>query len=128
MNDTTILVELPVDRTKLGRISLTGPAGTAWGPAPCYAKSDDKQAATRGNPKRDPLQPFGDTPLGDYSCTAAHPAVTPHISRSYGPNGYVVLKAVGGEAKIAEKNGRFGLLIHGGDLNAKGALRPTFGS
>ena len=38
-----------------------------------------------------------------------------------------MLDPVSGQAKIPKQNGRFGLLIHGGDLNAAGKLRPTFG-
>ncbi|MEO8028214.1 MAG: hypothetical protein ABI823_17150 [Bryobacteraceae bacterium] len=127
MANPSILVELPADRSKLGRISLRDANGALWGPAACYGKADAQSASAHGNPQRDPLQPFGDTPLGSYACAIGRPAVTPRISRSYGPNGYVVLRAVSGPAKTAEQNGRFGLLIHGGDLNAAGKLRPTFG-
>jgi len=127
MTRTTILIELPADRSKLGQISLKNQDQLLWGPAACYGKADGQSAADHGNPTRDPLKPFGDTPLGTYACVIGHPAVTPKIAHSYGPNGYIVLSPVSGPAKIAEQNGRFGLLIHGGDLNAAGKLRPTFG-
>ncbi len=127
MTNTTILVELPGNRSKLGLISLKIGDEVLLGPVSCYGKADDQQAALHGNPARDPLKPFGDTPLGIYSCEVGNPVVTPKIAHSYGPNGYVVLTAISGQAKIAAKNGRFGILIHGGDLNGVGKLRPTFG-
>ena len=127
MTNTKILVELPPKRTKVGLISIRQDNRQIWGTAACYGKADDQSAAAHGNPLRDPLKPFGDTPLGVYNCVIGRPALTPKIVHSYGPNGYIVLQPVSGAAKLAEKNGRFGLLIHGGDLNAAGKLRPTFG-
>jgi hypothetical protein len=127
MTSTTIHVELPGNRTKLGLITLKNGIEVVWGPVSCYGKADDQQAALHGNPTRDPLKPFGDTPLGAYACEIGKPVVTPTIAHSYGPNGYVVLTPISGQAMIAAKNGRFGILIHGGVLNGAGKLRPTFG-
>lgn len=42
------------------------------------------------------------------------------------PPSWISLDPTGGDALSAERNGRFGLLIHGGRLR-DGALRPTFG-
>lgn len=124
----SILVELPADRTRLGRISLLDDkAVRRFGPAPCFGKADSAGAAEHGNPSRNPLLPWGDTPLGVYDATVARVTVTPEVERKYGPNGFLTLRPKGGDAKIAEANGRFGLLIHGGAPGPRGGLRPTFG-
>jgi lipoprotein-anchoring transpeptidase ErfK/SrfK len=49
------------------------------------------------------------------------------LERKYGPHGWITLNPVAGQALEAKRNGRFGLLIHGGAPGAGGALRPTFG-
>jgi lipoprotein-anchoring transpeptidase ErfK/SrfK len=56
------------------------------------------------------------------------PAVfAPEYLKKFGPNPFIVLDPTSGPALRAKQNGRHGLLIHGGDLNAQGKLRPTFG-
>lgn len=124
---TEILVILPADRSRLGRLLVEREGRTVFGPVPCYGRSDDRTARERGNPDRDPLKPFGDTPLGVYRCHLGAAAPAPALVRGYGPHGWVALDPVSGPALQAKKNGRFGLLIHGGDLNAAGKLRPTYG-
>jgi hypothetical protein len=124
---TEILVILPADRGRLGRLLVEREGRTVFGPAPCFGRSDDRMACARGNANRDPLKPFGDTPLGVYRCHLGAAAATPALVRSYGPHGWVALDPVSGPALQAKKNGRFGLLIHGGDRNAAGKLRPTYG-
>jgi hypothetical protein len=95
---------------------------------PVLGKSDNAAAARRGNPSRDPTRPFGDTPAGEYACAIGRPgAVTAELERKYGPHGWIALDPIAGQALQAKRNGRFGLLIHGGALNAKGRLRPTHG-
>lgn len=128
MTKATIDVQLPADRTGLGRLRLLDSSDAAvFGPIPAYGKADNAAARAHGNPTRDPLKPWGDTPLGVYRCTLATVAVTPTIERKYGPFGYIVLDPLSGPALVARQNGRFGLLIHAGALNAQGKLRPTFG-
>lgn len=121
----TIDVVLYRDRTKLGSVS--------WGPTAeeaceCYGKADNVQASIHGNKSRDPLRPFGDTPTGVYR---GHPVASAGQDqgtlRKYGPHGYISLDPISGDALQAKNNGRFGLLIHGGDPSTKGQLRPTFG-
>ena len=87
-------------------------------------------AKERGNESRDPLKPFGDIPTGEYGARVISAG-----SKKYGPHERIDLHiAVSGDAVIAlgEKTedgsgGRYGLLIHGGPLNAAGKLRPTYG-
>jgi len=121
-------VQLPRDRTQTGSLSVSDDAGTALaGPFDALGKADNAAAKARGNPTRDPTRSFGDTPTGGYRGFVNHLTRTPANDRTYGPQAIITLDPTSGQAKIAKTNGRFGLLIHGGDLNAAGRLRPTFG-
>jgi lipoprotein-anchoring transpeptidase ErfK/SrfK len=76
-------------------------------------KCKSNARVSTGNPTLNPYRFAGNTPTGDF----VSPGMTSTADwpqRSYGPCGAVRLKAVGGDALIAEKLGRTGLLIHGG--------------
>lgn len=123
-----ISVQLLKDRTQIGSLSVADDAGTALaGPFDAFGKADNAAAKARGNASRDPTRSFGDTPTGRYRGFVNNLARTPANDRTYGPQSIISLDPVSGQAKVAKTNGRFGLLIHGGDLNAAGKLRPTFG-
>lgn len=93
--------------------------------ARCLGKSDNAAAAAHGNPKRDQMLPFGDLPTGKYRGVFTGPG---QPKRTYGPHQRIHLVPEEGNAQIAvDNNGRYALQIHGGDLNAKGDLRPTHG-
>ncbi len=120
-----IFIELPAERSKVGRLILQDDQGNRiLGPFAALGKADDRAAKAKGNPDRDPSLPYGDTPLGSYTCHVQPPQQPTH---SYGPNGTIALIATGGDALTAKKNGRSGLLIHGGDPGANHSLRPTHG-
>jgi hypothetical protein len=121
-----IKIQLPADRTKYGTLTLESNTQTI-GPFECYGKADNASAAAKGNPTRDPTKSFGDTPTGRYRGFVNKIVSTPANDRTYGPQPVITLDPQSGQAKIAKENGRFGLLIHGGALNAAGRLRPTFG-
>jgi lipoprotein-anchoring transpeptidase ErfK/SrfK len=70
------------------------------------------------------LKPFGDIPTGEYT---GYVTVPGKPERSYGPYRRIALDPITGDAFEAKRNGRYGLMIHGGDLSSKGALRPTHG-
>jgi hypothetical protein len=61
-----IVVQLPADRTQKGTLSLVAADGATLlaGPFQTYGKADGQTAAANGNPTRNTLLPFGDTPLG----------------------------------------------------------------
>lgn len=125
-----ILIRLPTDRTKLGHLQLLNTDGTILVTADCLGKSDNAFAAAQGNPTRDPKRRGGDLPLGQYKCepTRFHEHVSEGDEHSYGPYGFVRLTPTAGDALIAATEGhRTGLLIHGGELNAAGAMRSTHG-
>ena len=94
-----IKIQLPKDRTQHGTLTLESNTQTL-GPFECYGKADNQSATAKGaSATRDPTKSFGAPPTGRY-------------------RGYV--------NKIAKENGRFGLLIHGGALNAAGtSASPT---
>lgn len=130
MPNLRIQIRLPEDRKKAGNLSLFVDGQLMAGPFNAVGKADGNTATARGNPERARLLQFGDTPLGGYAVGAllATGPETPYGERSYGPNGAVRLVPTSGEALEASQiGGRSGLLIHGGDLNAKGLLRPTNG-
>src|SRR5262249_48249442 len=83
-----------------------------------------------GNPSRDPLLPYGDTPLGTYR--VAHWLEsgdgTQFRSDQFGPHGVVVLEPVAGDAALADASGRFQLLIQGRSPRPGNSLRTTNGS
>lgn len=114
-----ITISLPANRQKYG--TLTCGDFTAA----CCAQSDLMAAIKAGNPSRDALKPYGNTPLGRYRGNLGS-VLQPE--RSYGPHRVIELHPIDGDALHAAKNGRDGFLIHGGDLAPDGInLRPTHG-
>jgi hypothetical protein len=127
--ELTIKVEFSTDRDQVGTLSLLKQATRIAGPFRAYGRSDTQRATAHQNPTRNPTQPYGDTPTGIYAVPRAvrTGSGTSYNDHSYGPNGALVLRPVGGQAATAAANGRVGLLIHGGDAGANGKLRATHG-
>ena len=123
-------VKLPMDRSSLGRLRLlSDTSATALMTCDVLGKADTLGAAAHGNPTRDPTRPFGDTPAGTYDVTGWAPVdrSNPEEVNAYGPWGKLVMDPTGGPALEAKRNGRYGLLIHGGRLATGQRLRPTYG-
>jgi hypothetical protein len=133
-----IIVVLPDNRNRPGSLRVIDNEGrTIKGPFPVLGLANRKDAIENNNPNRDPLSPFGNTPLGTYKASRALPTGMPGTTlnsvHSYGPNGAIKITPTGGEAAGAPERG---LLIHGGALyqdtktgrkyNLVG-LRPTQG-
>lgn len=78
------------------------------------------------NPTRSPFKCAGDTPTGDYTSPGIE-STSGWDRSSYGPWGAIRLKAVAGDALLAEQLGRYGLLIHGGDSGRFDGYRSTLG-
>lgn len=97
----------------------------------CLGKADNPAATKHGNPDRDQLKPYGDTPTGEYTAALCVNAggISPTASdlRSFGPHKRLMLTPKSGNALEAAKNGRGGLMGHGGALATGGGLRPTDG-
>jgi hypothetical protein len=94
------------------------------------ARANDRLATARGNPARNPLHRFGDTPTGTWRVREILPSgpETNFPAAEFGPYGVVVLEAAGGDAALADANGRFRILIQAGDPSPEGRLRATAGA
>src|SRR5712692_9019715 len=104
-----IIVELPGDRNRCGVLRVFGGHGEALlGPLAVAGRASDRLAATRGNPSRNPLQRFGDTPPGAFKIRQIleSGAGTTFPSGEFGAVGVVVIEATAGDAALAEANGR----------------------
>ena len=123
-------VTFPDNRDFTGKLSLRDETGKVIaGPFFAYGRSDGATAAKHGNPSRNSLLKYGNTPTGDYRVPVIvnTGAGTNYGSRSYGPHEALVLEPTGGQALESKINGRTGLMIHGGDPGANGRLRATHG-
>jgi hypothetical protein len=123
-----ITIRLPCNRDYAGTLKLEDAKGKLIaGPFKICARAHDELARANGNPDRLPVLPFGDMPLGEYHITQIVPSGsgTPYDGDEFGSAGIVFLQPRHGEAVLADANGRFIFLIHGGALSRDGALRPT---
>lgn len=126
-----LVVELPGDRSRCGRIELLGDQGeTICGPFAVAGRSSSVLAARSDNRTRFSLLPYGDTPTGNFVIRARVPTGkgTPFPSDEFGSAGALVLEGITGDAALADANGRFSFLLQGGNLSADGRLRSTAGS
>jgi hypothetical protein len=63
----TIKITLQRDRSVSGTLVAFDDAGTVVvGPVTCLGRADSQDAALHHNPTLDSVQPFGNTPTGDY--------------------------------------------------------------
>jgi hypothetical protein len=108
-----------------GRMTVADEAGNILAVVPFLALSDNARAAQEGNPTRDPLKPYGDTPTGVWAVQQG----TPQLNvRTYGPYAPLILSPLSGQAVLAYADGkRSGIWVHSGDLSTTGHLRPTYG-
>lgn len=118
-----LVINLPVDRTKVGTIELFDNSGNSVFRAPALGMADSQKAASEGNPSRISTLPYGHTPSGGYDVVGFRVTGPGH---NHGPNGKIELNPVSGDALTAKTNGRTHLQIHGGALR-NGNLRATWG-
>lgn len=119
-----IEIRLPANRSLPGWLRVLDVQGVLLYARPCLGKADNLAAAKADNPNRDPMRPFGDTPLGQWrGRISAKPMAD---TRTYGIHRVIMLEPAGGDAIKAHRNGRRGIWIHGGALRI-GSLRPTHG-
>lgn len=127
-----IVVELPANRNQAGTLRLEDRNGVVIaGPFPVLGRAANNLPERPENPTRDPLQPFGDTPAGEWAVDGWQPTGegTGRSLYSYGPHGAITMRGAAGDALTAQNNGRTGIWIHGGAPGAQGgeSLRPTAG-
>ena len=123
-------MRLPKNRWNLGTLEMQDKSGSVvFGPVSCCGRADNSGAGAHGNPTRDSTKPYGDTPLGVYQVVGLSPVDQhdEHEVRQYGRQEKIVLDPISGDALKSKRNGRYGLLIHGGALSDNGQLRPTYG-
>jgi hypothetical protein len=117
----TLEAQLVADRHRAGILRVAVEHQVLW-ESRCLGNADT--AATPDDPTDNPLKIFGDHPAGDYLVTQDITYKTPHAK--YG-RAFLLLDPTAGDALTAKHNGRTGLAIHGGPLNADGSLRATLG-
>src|SRR5437016_1174155 len=108
-----IIVQLTVDRTVGGFLLLFDSTGNQIGDGlSVLGKAANNDASDHGNPLADPKFLYGDTPYGVYNFIEITDFVPPYDNNhSYGANGVIKLDPVSGDALIAKRNGRTGILI-----------------
>jgi hypothetical protein len=127
----TLRIELPANRDYVGRIALLDKGGRLIaGPFAVCGRAGDELATEHGNRSRAATLPYGDTPLGTYRIVGfvRTGSGTKYRADLFGVHGAFVLEAISGDAALAEANGRFEVLIHGGRLSPDGKLRATSGN
>jgi len=126
-----LVVEFLADRGRCGRLTLFDLRGRRLcGPFPVAGRSTDSLAAAHGNPRRNPILRYGDTPTGSYRLSQILKSGkgTSLPAAEFGPHGVAVIEGISGAAAMAEANGRFHFLIQGGRRAASGDLRSTAGA
>ncbi len=125
-----LIVTLPPNRDLEGTVHLEEDGELLAGPFPVCGRADSKAAERHGNPSRNTLLPFGDTPLGLYRVLGILPSGfgTALPKKQFGPHNVLVLQPAGGDAALADANGRFHTLIQGGKEGRGKKLLPTNGS
>jgi len=97
-----IRISLPENRDRAGWLEVVGEGGlVVFGPVPAAGRAHDEVARAHGNAERNPLRPYGDTPLGGYVVSGVTESV-------------VLLEPASGPAALADAHGRFRFLIQGG--------------
>lgn len=123
-----ILVRLTPERRRCGTLAVFDDAGElVFAPFAVAGLASTQAAKSGGNPARNPLLPYGDTPKGTYRARPLQPGEFA-ASSDLGSGGAILLEPIAGDAALAEANGRFRLFIHGGRPGSAGALRATAGS
>ena len=124
--DVHLNVLLPKNRNHPGRLRIEV-SGIPKAEFPILGRGSTKVGKKpTGNPSLNPYLYAGNTPTGTYTSQGLED--TSHWEQSsYGPWGAVQLRAVSGDALVAEKLGRTGLLIHGGAPGRFEGFRSTLG-
>jgi hypothetical protein len=123
-----IIIQLPQDRSKAGKIHLENPDGQIIaGPFQALGLSPSLLALFKGNRDRNPLRPYGNMPLGDYEIVAIYPtgSETPFEEKHYGTRGIIVLAPVAGDGAIAQRNKREKFFIVGNPASDEENLKAT---
>lgn len=120
-----LIAILPKDRYQPGTLQVWDGTSILM-ECVCLGKSDNKMAASKGNPTRNPLEQFGDTPTGVYKVVIGGKKTDTH---AYGPLAILALIPISGMALKSYQGSyrRSDLALHSGARNSAGGLRPTYG-
>ncbi len=119
----TLTVFLPKDRVKMGWFNLLASDDHLLLTGPARGKADNKRAIKAGNPTRDPIKPYGDTPSGEFHACGPVLFSQPHARLGVG---WIPLRGKSGDALKAEtEGGREGLGLHAG--RGDDMLMATYG-
>lgn len=121
-----ISIKLPKNRVNEGLLQVMND-DAVLAEFPCLGKADNGAAKLVENLDRNPLKPFGDTPLGTW--TAEFDRGIGLEERTYGEFGVFKLTPTSGDALTSHQPpyNRKGIWIHGGVPGIYGNLRPTYG-
>ncbi|WP_151737702.1 L,D-transpeptidase ['Paenibacillus yunnanensis' Narsing Rao et al. 2020] len=123
-----IIVNLPANRDNKGSLKMyDGSGALVFGPVEALGRGTNM--ASNGYDHTNWIEENSDTPTGVYAASVIDPG-TP--TSSYGSYQRVAMDPTSGNALLAENNGRFGIMIHGGDASKETnaswyPLRPTYG-
>ena len=118
-------VTLPRNRNIPGELVALDDDGQVIHRCPVLGKADNAKAAEMGNPTRNPLLRFGDTPTGLWCCEKRGPEAP---ASTYGVHSVIVMIPISGDALRAST--RSGIWLHGGAPGRNSAtafLRRTHG-
>ncbi len=117
-------IELPDDRTRLGRLTALGKDGqaldTSW---PAAGQANRAIAARHGNELAARERRFGDTPLGTYRIVEriSYRVMPSELAELAGNMDALIAQATAGEANAAASAGRGPLVIHANTGGGGGA-------
>jgi hypothetical protein len=123
-------IRLPTNRDYLGALSVLNSSGVVLaGPFRIAGRASDEIAAEHGNPTRATTLPYGDPPLGSYRFQgmAGTGEGTRFRQDLFGSLDVIILNGTGGHAALADANGRFEIVVHGGPFATNGGLRASTG-
>jgi hypothetical protein len=125
-----LTIILPARRLRCGTLTLAREDGAVLlDNVPIAAFASTWLAAQHGNPSRNTALAYGDPPEGTFEFQGIYESgdFTLLPALHYGPHGVLALRAVSGQALLAQAGGRGPLLIHGGPPGPHGRLRSTAG-
>ena len=124
-------VSLNPNRDKGGVMYVSKGDEMLLGPIPVLGRADSKLAKKVGNPDRNPILRYGNTPLGKYRIKAILPngVGTSRPVSKFGAFGSIYMEPVGGQALEAKEIGlRDFIYMHsGGSVNNFNGLTATAG-
>jgi hypothetical protein len=124
-----IVIRFTSNRNKTGNLVVVEGDVKVFGPVDVCGRANDELANENNNASRNPLLPYGDAPFGKYKILGIRSTGTgtAYSEEEFGPHGLIDLQPIGGDAALADANGRFNFSIIGGSEYGE-PIRCTNGS